>query len=296
MCSFSRGLNEINGYATRSILAIALASSHPLSWNLALVILPTGREEGVVSKLTLQSTCSSELEYRWFEFHRLLGYSTLFWGTLHGISELVYLMTSHRRFRNLWNIRTDGETLLYWFGFVSLSLLIAQGSVGFLRRRWPRNFRKMHTLLALALLLTAAAHWWPFAMLFLPATAIHGSSIANRYLMPQRHANPAAVLGSAQLASLLGLLLVWTWRESYMMSDASNLYGPFFFPPLSVTLSLLLSIVASYGTTLLLSPQGYLRTTPVGTSTTSSTTALDAASEPLLATVEESLAEEAPVA
>lgn len=241
--SYGLGLHEIEPPMTRNILAIALAASHPLSWNLALVVIPTGRDDGVVSKLLVHPGNQSQ----WFQFHRLLGYTTAFWGVLHGFSEIIYLMTSAERFRSFWAITTNGETLLYWFGFMALVLLLAQASVAYSRRRWPNSFRKMHTMLAVALLLVATAHWWPFAFFFCPATAIHAVTITNRYLAAIPPKYPAVFLGVSLIASCLGLWLGWTWRQSYMLSEIANLYLVFVFPPLSVALALAASLAGTAG-------------------------------------------------
>ena len=89
--SFGLGLKSIEaGVGMRMVLAIALAASHPLSWNLSLVMIPTS---GVLSKLIVDDAdgrVNGSAKKHWFEFHRLVGYSTAFWGIVNASCELVF--------------------------------------------------------------------------------------------------------------------------------------------------------------------------------------------------------------
>lgn len=261
MVSFGFGLREIQGPPfVRVVLAIALAASHPLSWNLSLVMIPTG---GIVSKLVL---LGPDEWNQWFDFHRLLGYTTGFWALLHGSTELVYLMTNKERFKSLWDVRNNGETLLYWAGMVCLTLMVTQVGVAYLRRMWKPRFQTMHGILAATLLVVATIHWSPFALFFIPATALHAMTLANRLVVGMRQqqsslseSSPApssiitnlephqaaTLLGASLVASLCGLSLVWSQRDRYMILPTANLYVPFIFPTLSVIASFLLSLVTS---------------------------------------------------
>lgn len=242
------------------ILAIAIAAAHPLSWNLMVAAIPAS---GIASKLL---GCDRQTM---FESHRFVSYFTVGWGVLHGALELVYLtmtrssVTGDRKIVDALLMRGDGEDLIYVFGFVALFLVLAQGMVGFARktlrnRNW--SFRKIHRSLAFALLLVAAAHWWPFFLFLIPAISLHGVGIACSKLDMDR-SDPNKSLSSlpnsltrgeiaflvilSVFSSFLSSLAIWTLREKFMTSSAANLSIPFIFPVLCLVASLLTSAVIS---------------------------------------------------
>lgn len=257
LAQFGFGLREITGGFSRTILAIGLAAAHPLSWNAALVIIPTG---GIVTRLILpHEKLSSNTKDYWFGWHRLLGYSTISWAVLHGGCELLYI-ASKRNLRRSFDVFHDGEAVLYLLGLTLLILFIAHAFLAYFRKRFatspPPNqgitFRGLHTTLAVLILVVAACHWWPFALFFVPATAIQGVSWGETMFAGKRRGYLSAedlsrrqtggLLGTSILASLvLGFMLAWKWRQDYMMSSSANLYIPFVFPLLSVVMSLLAS-------------------------------------------------------
>lgn len=233
---FGLGLSEIEGTGARWILTLALAASHPLSWNLSLVVIPTG---GVLSKLLVNDASKNQ----WFPFHRILGYTTAFWASLHGVGEMIYLSSTKERFRNLWAIETNGEVLLYWAGLVTLVLLVCHTVIAYTRRQWADGFQTVHRAVAAVLLLAAATHWWPFCLFLLPATALHGMAWATtKTTMDQQLSSvcrTAQCLAGSLTAALAGLYPIWWMRGVYMSSIGANLYVPFLFPPLSVASSTL---------------------------------------------------------
>lgn len=271
LTTFGLGLKEFSSSFTKGVLALGLAAAHPLSWNLSWVLIPTG---GIVSKLVAAANSpKSDPANQWFAFHRLLGYTTAMWGILHGTCEFVYLLQSKERLRkSLWNIARNGEDFLYWCGVLCFVLLSCHAVISVARKTLFRDgalFRKVHHAIAASLLLIAAAHWWPFALFFVPTTAIHGISLAdNAYHVwkaqrstatpphPQLSPTPlerlttgqAAVwLGVSLVASLAGLTLVWMARDAYMSQPTANLSIPFVFPPLSVVASVSASFLVAIG-------------------------------------------------
>jgi hypothetical protein len=249
------------------ILTVGLAASHPLSWNLSLVALPTG---GFLSKLltgenedtstisgdtattnTDMNTARAHYKKQWFTIHRLLGYTTVFWGILHGSCELFYLSSTSERFRSFYNIAKDGEVLLYWAGLTTFLLLATHWWVAYRRPRYS-SFSLIHRAGAGAVLLGATVHWWPFCFFLVPTAALYGMSWAdhdNAILLAGDDivstAHLAGLSSVVLIAAVLLLYPVWAWREIYMMSPHANLYVPFIFPPLG----LLGSFAMSWGTT-----------------------------------------------
>ena len=242
------------------ILAVAIAAAHPLSWNLMVAAIPAS---GIVSKLL---GCDRQTM---FDCHRFVSYFTVGWGLLHGVLEIVYMTmarspkTGDRKIVDALLMRGDGENLIYTMGFVALFLVFAQGIVGYGRkvlreRNW--SFRKIHRALAFALLLVAAAHWWPFFLFLIPAISFHGVGIAcfrcdlnkndpNKSLSSLPHsltrAEVAFLVILSVVSSCLSTLAVWTLREKFMTSSAANLSVPFVFPVFCILASLLSSVVST---------------------------------------------------
>ncbi len=261
--------HELDSIATiaKHILAVSLASAHPLSWNLMLVAIPTG---GMLSRLL--DTKREQM----FECHRFIAYCTAFWAFLHGFGELVYLLITKSKsgsvalFTEL-NIRENGENLIYWFGLLCFLVMACHVVAAYCRKMLSGIFRPLHQILALTLLLLAAAHWWPFALFFVPATAVHGcglaillhyretsDSVRNSNLddnlarstphssslsfVPPFSKKQAGFLLLVSLSvSSLSLYIIWMWRQSYMQTPTANLYVPFLFPPLSMIVGLVAS-------------------------------------------------------
>ena len=232
---FGLGLKEIEGAGVRQVLAVALAAAHPLSWNLAIVVIPTG---GILAKL-LSGQASKK---QWFPYHRMVGYSTSFWACLHGFGELIYFCSTKKHFHSFWAIVSNGEVLLYWSGLLALVILVCHTVVAYTRRQLAEGFRDVHRVLAALLLLAAATHWWPFSFFFLPTTALHGMAWAAPNVDHWSiHRTAKCLIGALTTALLFGLYPVWYFREVFMMSAHANLYLPFVFPPLSVTNSTLVA-------------------------------------------------------
>lgn len=284
LAMFWNSLGDVHGTSTsfgKHILAISLAAAHPLSWNLSLVAIPVS---GVLTRLI-----NSKRE-EMFLYHRFVAYWTVFWAFLHGTGELLFLAISKSSFGTRsrlvadFDIHHDGENLIYLFGLLAVFLLSSHAVASYYRKRLGPVFRPLHRMLAVTLLTVAAAHWWPFALFFVPATALHGCSLAiichekssNSSLInptddegrhrssEQQHNTPvigvmessscvvspfsqkktAAFFLVALSSSFFGLYVVWSWRQNYMLSSSANLYLPFLFPALSVPVCIMTAFVA----------------------------------------------------
>lgn len=255
--AFGLGMKEIEGRFARAVLTLALAAAHPLSWSLALVMIPVG---GIIPRLMDRDS----LDLTWFQFHRLVGYTATFWALLHGFGELAYLVASKRLVHDL-NIHANGENLIYWAGILSLVIMVAHFALVCVRKRLQPFFHRIHSILAALLLLAAAFHWWPFALFFVPATSVEGVALASRLwdgqpsiaggsshgerrplLMTLSSCQAATALTLSLMGSLMGLSVVWMCREKYMVSTGANLRVPFVFPPLSVAASTSVSVLTSW--------------------------------------------------
>ena len=265
---FGTGMSEVDGSPlSRLILALALAASHALSWNLMVAAIPVS---GITSRLLNLSRPVL------FECHRFISYTAAFWMVVHGFGELVYLAmvpsegSQQSRLKRILTFSGDGEDLIYFLGIVTLLIFLVHTTVAFCRKHEivKTVFRSLHRWLALFLIVLAAAHWWPFVLFLIPAIALHGSGIAYNFLslassgtennnnnatakslctVPKNVSNGQVgfLVILSTFASLMGTYTIWLARQSYMLSDKANLYVPFVFPPLTVITSLMASILFS---------------------------------------------------
>jgi hypothetical protein len=191
---------------------------------------------------------------------------------LHGGCEIIYLASKGERLCQAFDVFQNGESIFYLSGLTVLILFITHAFLAYFRKHVEKAFsspnqggtifRRFHTALAALVLTVAACHWWPFALLFVPATAIQGATwgetlFANTTRLGETAERPqfcagdlsrrqmAGILGSSILASTLGFLVAWEWRQEYMLSGSANLYISFLFPMLSVVMSLLASSICT---------------------------------------------------
>ena len=96
--------------------------------------------------------------------------------------------------------------MLYCFGALTLALLLALATLAALRqhRGIAPRFRAVHRATASVALLSAAAHWWPFALLLCPAVAVGatGAAVAARVRGPNDIPALAPSLAAALAAAL----------------------------------------------------------------------------------------------
>ena len=153
------------------VLAASIAAAYPLSWNLSLVAIPSAGASYLppllaVSRAQLIST------------HKVAACSSLFWALLHAGGQIAYFVSAGKLRAQL--SPSKGEHLLYCFGALTLALLLALATLAAFRRHrgiapW---FRAAHRAMATLALLSAAAHWWPFALLLCPAVAVGATGAA----------------------------------------------------------------------------------------------------------------------
>lgn len=153
------------------ILGVAVAAAFPLSWHLSFVALPLSSPLMLGLKLSRPSLMA---------IHKFLGFRSAFWGALHVTGEIMWLARSG--FENLSLSDAKGENLLYILGLAAAGIFLTHVLVALARRQsWLRPyFKETHRVIAVLLLITATAHWWPFAFFLLPAAAAYGASTAER--------------------------------------------------------------------------------------------------------------------
>ena len=226
------------------VLAASIAAAYPLSWNLSLVAIPSAGANYLpallaVSRAQLIST------------HKVAACSSLFWALLHAGGQIAYLVSAGKLRAQL--SPSKGEHLLYCFGALTLALLLALATLAAFRRHrgiapW---FRAAHRAMATLALLSAAAHWWPFALLLCPAVAVGATGaavLARAKVEGEREGElqdgqlaggprgSAAALAASLGASVAGLCAVWAVRGSVMGRAEADTYSPFAFPPLALVL------------------------------------------------------------
>jgi hypothetical protein len=261
LASFGTGLSSVHvSQMARGVLAVSLAASHPLSWNLMVVAMPAS---GVTSHLL---GCTRETL---FLGHRFIAYGTGFWALLHGGGEILYLVmtkapkngtTNH--FISVMTLQGDGEDLIYVLGLICLVILIVHVAVASFRKtlasRGISCFRTIHRTLAFVFLLAASCHWWPLVLFLLPSLALHGISIAYFFYCDKNVGRSlcsipvglssqqiGCLVALSTVASFFGTYAAWVARQNYMIKPTANLYVPFVFPAVSVLSSLVASVLAS---------------------------------------------------
>lgn len=210
------------------VLAVSLAASYALSWHLALVAVPVS--ELVAPHLGLPDSTVKGL-------HKAVGWRTLGWAAVHGFGQLFYL--AFHGFAEL-NVAKSGENLLYVLGVVTVVLMALHAAFALARKQlWLRaRFQAVHRLMAALVLLSATAHWWPFAIFLVPSTAAHGGMMAARRARAAGHQvsvrHEALALAAACIGALIGLAAAWAARDSAMRQPAVDMLSPFAFPPLAL--------------------------------------------------------------
>ncbi|CAK9075815.1 unnamed protein product [Durusdinium trenchii] len=197
------------------ILGVAVAAAFPLSWHLSFVALPLSSPLMLGLKLSRPSLMA---------IHKFLGFRSAFWGALHVTGEIMWLARSG--FENLSLSDAKGENLLYILGLAAAGIFLTHVLVALARRQsWLRPyFKETHRVIAVLLLITATAHWWPFAFFLLPAAAAYGASTAERVAWGAEGGQQrmGAALASAVMGGLLGLIVVWVFRQEYMQRPSAG--------------------------------------------------------------------------
>eukprot|EP00466_Bigelowiella_natans_P005377 jgi/Bigna1/75692/fgenesh1_pg.36_\ len=235
----------------RVILAISIAAAFPLSWHLSLVALPASASY-IVPEFTGWS--KSEL----ITIHKLIGWSACRWGAIHALGELIYVSSENLRD---FSLKNGGENLIFWAGLITCLLLIGHTSVAYFRRHdaIAAKFVSMHRALAGILLLSAAFHWWPFALFLCPAVAMAATSAALRSApsIPLRWRS--MILATSLVASICGVCVVWKGREMTLLRKNADTYSPYAFPPAAVGVAFVMArLAAAAAMVLARKEKGYL--------------------------------------
>jgi len=192
--------------------------------------------------------------------HKTLGWGTAAWALIHAGGELTFIV-SQNSLGDSFNVAQSGENLLFLFGALSLVLIIVHCFVAYMRRHpaIQPSFRTIHRALAATLLLSATAHWWPFALFLVPTAAVHATGAALRSCKAGTdhlgvdcsdvgsRRTVACALGMATAGAVIGTGMVWMAREQFMRKPDADLYCPFLFPPAALTAGYLLGYLAAAG-------------------------------------------------
>jgi hypothetical protein len=227
-----------------AVLAISISAAFPLSWHLSFVAIPTTGKEFLAPIFGLSKDALKKCHVR-------IGWATMFWGIVHGIGQIFYLVSTGTLGSSL-AFKAFSDNLLFWFGLVNISILIVHGAFVFFRHH-PRvapKFRRTHRWLAALLLLGASAHWWPFALFLAPAiaTAATGYALDARLDTRVKVQHATLALAFALVAAVCGIGLVWVLRQEWMMAHPHDLYSPFVFPPLAVSVAFASGVAVAAGT------------------------------------------------
>jgi len=227
------------------LLAVTIAAAFPLSWHLTFVTIPSA--SAPLLSLLLGITPST-----FKACHVRAAWSTLFWGSIHAIGELVYLTSQGMLNVLIPTTRSSGssDSLLYIFGFVTFVLLLIQSSHALFRYQpcVKKNFRYFHRIFAASLLLIASAHWWPFAIFLMPAVVCAATSYAIKEQKRNNNdSNNVHVVALAFIAAIIAsvsvLVLIWAARQAYSLAHPKDYYTlPLhMFPVVSVFLAFIIA-------------------------------------------------------
>lgn len=224
----------------RVVLILAIPAAFPLSWHLAFVAVPAA------PILTALVPCTRADA---LFVHKAVSRDAARWAAVHASGEAAYaligLVTAHRSLRaalaSLFDVFGDGERMLYLCALGAVLVGSVHLAVASARARLERRvFRPLHRGLAALLLLLATAHWWPLAILLVPAIAVHAASVehaASQAVGADSGALPcpracARALAAALSGAVSGLAAVWAARAAYMRANpADDHLVPFAFPP-----------------------------------------------------------------
>lgn len=168
---------------------------------------------------------------------------------MHGFGELVFLASQGNLGRLSPRSSGNGDNFTFLLGLISFLLMVALAAHVFSRHHLSIPFRGVHRVLAYAVLLMASAHWWPFALFLAPAIACAatGRALLNTSQADADGRNSALALAAALVATLLGIVLVWALRQSWMLAHPQHYYtwDVYMFPPAAISLAFVFSRLAA---------------------------------------------------
>ena len=228
------------------VLAVSIAAAYPLSWHLSFIAIPSAGAPLLAPLLALEPATLKACHVR-------IAWATVFWAGVHAFGEIAYLAS--QGMLGLFQVDPSAsgasDHLVFIFGLSALVVLSVQSAHGFARRHVSiaPNFRSIHRALAAILLLIASAHWWPFAIFLAPAVACAATAQALESSQQTRDDNSVDVdlaplaFTAAIGATLLGITLVWSARQAWMLEHPSDYYSFMvqIFPPAAVLLAFVLA-------------------------------------------------------
>lgn len=226
--------------AWHMVLAVSIAATYPLSWHLSFIAIPTSAAPFLAPLLGLTPATLKVCHVR-------AAWATLFWGSLHAAGELIYLASQGMLDLFSLHPKSDDDSLTFKFGLALVLILLAHSTHARLRRHVSiaPSFRTIHRTFAVLLLLVASAHWWPFAIFLAPAVACAATGyVVDGSQRPEaRQRNAPLALAAAIIATLAGIVSVWTLRQAWMLAHPSQYYTlPIhLFPPAALALAFVLA-------------------------------------------------------
>lgn len=235
------------GSAMRVLLGIAISAAFPLSWALSLVAIPAPTFMAASLGLPRPPVMAA---------HKVIGWSVVRWGAIHGTLQLFYLSVKDRR-----AFLTDSSRLIFWAGAVTFAILIVHATVARFRRTLTAEyFVPAHKALAAVLLFFAAVHWWPFAFFLCPAVAVLATAHAlSRALQESKDGMNATssfgslLLSTSLLATVVGVCTIWKVREVALLHVTHHAWA-YPFPPLALGLGYVLARITAWALLLKLAP------------------------------------------
>lgn len=167
------------------VLAFAITAAYPLSWHLSVVALLSAAAAiaKTVSKAgaavrNIDAGGPYNTHRLLLGMHKFVGWSTVLLAVLHGGGELIWFVYR----KEVWMIfdLSDGENLIYLTGLLCFALVLLLAALSWWRHSPAAPlglggrvlFQTWHRKVAILLLVTVTAHWWPFAIFLVPTVAI----------------------------------------------------------------------------------------------------------------------------
>lgn len=220
----------------QALIGIGICAAFPLSWHMAFVSLPVSSAPFLAPMLGLTGKTFMLLHVR-------IAWCTVSWACLHTAVELVYLIAQGQLISNLLlRMPAWQDSLIFLLGAVAAVLLASHVALAVFRKHpaLRPTFLRNHRLLAAAVLLASAAHWWPFVFFLAPAIAASATGLAVRAgkLAPHERHNALLALAMATVAAVVGIVVVWAMRQQFMLFwGPGDFRTPFVFPPAAVALA-----------------------------------------------------------
>lgn len=224
------------------VCGVAICAAFPLSWHLSFVAMPASMAPFLAPMLGIKEAVLKRL-------HKRIAWATVGWAALHISGEVSYLLSQGQFVSNVTlKLPAWEDSLVFVFGVSTAGVLCAHTALALARRHTNvrSTFRRNHRILAAVLLLSATAHWWPFAFFLAPAIACTATGLAVRAAKENAEGRSEAAvqrdaplaLACSLVATVLGITAVWALRQDFMLNwRPGDFQTPFVFPPAAVAVA-----------------------------------------------------------